>query len=53
MSKGTRMRLVIEKQPEGTRSPEDERLIAQIVGLERRTARGGKDSIDHAGRSRV
>jgi len=27
---------------------EDARLIAQIVGLERRTARGGKDSIDHA-----
>jgi hypothetical protein len=27
---------------------EDERLFAQIVGLERRTARGGKDSIDHA-----
>ena len=25
---------------------EDARLIAQIVGLERRTARGGKDSID-------
>ena len=24
------------------------RLIAQIVGLERRTARGGRDSIDHA-----
>jgi hypothetical protein len=24
------------------------RLIAQLVGLERRTARGGKDSIDHA-----
>jgi hypothetical protein len=27
---------------------DDPRLIAQIVGLERRTARGGKDSIDHA-----
>ena len=27
---------------------EDPRLIAQIVGLERRTARGGRDSIDHA-----
>ena len=27
---------------------EDARLIAQIVGLERRIARGGKDSIDHA-----
>jgi hypothetical protein len=26
---------------------EDERLFAQIVGLERRTARGGRDSIDH------
>lgn len=24
------------------------RLLAQLVGLERRTARGGKDSIDHA-----
>jgi len=24
------------------------RLIAQLLGLERRTARGGKDSIDHA-----
>jgi len=24
------------------------RLVSQIVGLERRTARGGKDSIDHA-----
>lgn len=28
--------------------PDDARLFAQIVGLERRTARGGKDSIDHA-----
>ncbi|XLS18164.1 hypothetical protein ACKN7S_14315 [Bradyrhizobium sp. RDM4] len=27
---------------------EDARLFAQIIGLERRTARGGKDSIDHA-----
>jgi hypothetical protein len=27
---------------------EDDRLFAQIVGLERRTARGGRDSIDHA-----
>lgn len=27
---------------------EDERLITQIVGLERRTGRNGKDSIDHA-----
>ena len=26
----------------------DARLFAQIVGLERRTARGGRDSIDHA-----
>src|SRR5262249_32943467 len=24
------------------------RLISQLLGLERRTARGGKDSIDHA-----
>jgi hypothetical protein len=27
---------------------DDTRLVAQIVGLERRTARGGRDSIDHA-----
>jgi hypothetical protein len=27
---------------------DDARLIAQIVGLERRTVRGGRDSIDHA-----
>jgi hypothetical protein len=27
---------------------DDARLIAQLVSLERRTARGGKDSIDHA-----
>ncbi|WP_247474845.1 terminase family protein [Bradyrhizobium sp. 30] len=27
---------------------EDARLFAQIIGLERRAARGGKDSIDHA-----
>ena len=27
---------------------DDARLIAQIAGLERRTARGGRDSIDHA-----
>src|SRR5437868_12238462 len=27
---------------------EDARLLAQIVGIERRTARGGRDSIDHA-----
>lgn len=27
---------------------DDEKVVAQIVGLERRTARGGKDSIDHA-----
>jgi hypothetical protein len=28
--------------------PDNQRLIAQLTGLERRTARGGKDSIDHA-----
>ena len=28
--------------------PPDDRLLAQFVGLERRTTRGGKDSIDHA-----
>jgi hypothetical protein len=27
---------------------DDPRLFAQLVGLERRTARGGRDSIDHA-----
>lgn len=27
---------------------DDERLVTQLVGLERRTARGGRDSIDHA-----
>jgi hypothetical protein len=27
---------------------DDPRLLAQLVGLERRTARGGRDSIDHA-----
>jgi len=27
---------------------DDDRLVNQICGLERRTARGGKDSIDHA-----
>jgi hypothetical protein len=27
---------------------DDARLLTQLVGLERRTARGGKDSIDHA-----
>ena len=27
---------------------DDPRIIAQIAGLERRTARGGRDSIDHA-----
>lgn len=27
---------------------DNERLLKQIVGLERRTARGGRDSIDHA-----
>jgi hypothetical protein len=26
---------------------DNQRLIGQLVGLERRTARGGKDSIDH------
>jgi len=28
--------------------PPDDRLVNQLIGLERRTARGGKDSIDHA-----
>ena len=28
--------------------PDDERLLAQLCSLERRTGRGGKDSIDHA-----
>jgi hypothetical protein len=28
--------------------PKNDRLIAQIVGLERRVSRAGKDSIDHA-----
>lgn len=28
--------------------PRSDRLIAQLVGLERRTTRGGRDSIDHA-----
>lgn len=28
--------------------PEHDRLAAQLVGLERRTSRGGRDSIDHA-----
>ena len=28
--------------------PDNERLTAQLLGLERRTARGGRDSIDHA-----
>ena len=34
----------------GTRADllDNERLINQLVGLERRTARGGRDSIDHA-----
>ena len=27
---------------------DDKRLVAQLVGLERRTSRSGKDSIDHA-----
>lgn len=28
--------------------PPDDKLLAQFVGLERRTSRGGRDSIDHA-----
>jgi hypothetical protein len=28
--------------------PDNNRLISQLIGLERRTARGGRDSIDHA-----
>ncbi|MFC1740122.1 hypothetical protein ACFL0N_01420 [Pseudomonadota bacterium] len=28
--------------------PPDDRLISQLIGLERRTARGWRDSIDHA-----
>jgi hypothetical protein len=28
--------------------PRHDRLIAQIVGLERRVSRAGRDSIDHA-----
>jgi len=28
--------------------PPDDRLVHQLTGLERRTARGGRDSIDHA-----
>jgi hypothetical protein len=27
---------------------DDKRLVTQLIGLERRTARGGRDSIDHA-----
>jgi hypothetical protein len=27
---------------------DDRRLVAQLVSLERRTARGGRDSIDHS-----
>jgi hypothetical protein len=27
---------------------DDERLINQLTGLERRTSRGGRDSVDHA-----
>ena len=27
---------------------DSDRLVAQLIGLERRTARAGKDSIDHA-----
>jgi hypothetical protein len=30
---------------------DEKRLLQQLLGLERRTARGGKDSIDHAPRS--
>jgi hypothetical protein len=26
----------------------DKRLVSQLVGLERRTTRGGRDAIDHA-----
>jgi len=28
--------------------PDNKRLISQLIGLERRTARGGRDTIDHA-----
>lgn len=28
--------------------PPDDRLVAQFIGLERRTARSGRDSVDHA-----
>jgi hypothetical protein len=28
--------------------PDDKRLVGQLCGLERRTARGGRDTIDHA-----
>jgi hypothetical protein len=28
--------------------PKHEKLVHQLVGLERRTSRGGRDSIDHA-----
>jgi len=28
--------------------PDNEQLTRELVGLERRTARGGRDSIDHA-----
>jgi hypothetical protein len=31
----------------GVRLVDNSRLVSQLVGLERRTARGGKDSIDH------
>jgi hypothetical protein len=27
---------------------DDQRLVTQLCGLERRTARGGRDSVDHA-----
>ena len=30
------------------RLPNNHRLITQLIGLERRTSRGGRDSIDHA-----
>jgi hypothetical protein len=32
----------------GVLLPKSDKLVAQLVGLERRTARGGRDSIDHA-----
>jgi hypothetical protein len=27
--------------------PDDRRLLVELAGLERRTARGGRDSVDH------